>query len=279
MSANESGEKQPVSSDSANIPPPKAMEISPGQSLIVFQSKTKSLLPLNIEEETKQSAIQNSADTPKPDVTDGGDTGALSRSEKPSDSDDGDTGALSQSEDPSDDDTLPNKRSTVLTFGVSLDDERGERDTAILSENNATLRRAINNQMQGTMPEGTASLGNTTELILVIRGMIERVLLTSDVKYKLGRFDIGTKGLDEIDLTPYGALDRGVSRVHAEIFVEDSKLYIIDLDSTNGTYMAGARLRPHEPILLRKGDELILGRLPMQIMFRPPSSTSTLKVR
>jgi hypothetical protein len=166
-------------------------------------------------------------------------------------------------------DKSSDKRSTVLTFGVNDEsDTKTHRDTAILSENNRSLRRAIHNQAQSGMPEGTATLGENREVIFVIRGMIERVVLNPDIRYKLGRFEMGTKGLDEIDLTPYGALDRGVSRVHAQIFVQDGRLYIMDLDSSNGTYMAGHRLKPNEPLPLRKGDELMLGRLPVQVLFR-----------
>jgi pSer/pThr/pTyr-binding forkhead associated (FHA) protein len=49
--------------------------------------------------------------------------------------------------------------------------------------------------------------------------------------------------------------------------LKGDQIYITDLMSTNGTYLAGQRLKPNEATLLRKGDELLIGRLPIQILF------------
>jgi hypothetical protein len=105
-------------------------------------------------------------------------------------------------------------------------------------------------------------------VILVIRGMVERVVMEEGITYHLGRYDLGAKGNDEIDLTPYGAIDRGVSRVHATLHLEGDFLYITDLGSTNGTYLSGNRLEAETPTVVHKGDEVLLGRLAVQIMFR-----------
>lgn len=138
------------------------------------------------------------------------------------------------------------------------------RETAVLSDHNPILKRMI----RQNSPSGTASLGEGREIILVIRGMVERILITEGKKYKLGRFEISSRTIEEIDLSPYGALDRGVSRVHAELTLKTEHIYVTDLTSTNGTYLAGTRLKPNEPTLLRKGDELLIGRLPVQVLFR-----------
>ncbi|MCU0513505.1 MAG: FHA domain-containing protein [Anaerolineae bacterium] len=144
--------------------------------------------------------------------------------------------------------------------------KKTQRDTAILNEP-SLLRRA---GLPGgeALPNGTATLGDRREVILVIRGMIERVTVRENVEFKLGRFEPTARQANEIDLTPYGAMDRGVSRLHARIHLEKEHLYITDLGSTNGTFLAGVRLEKDVPTLLRKGDELILGRLPIQVMFR-----------
>lgn len=115
---------------------------------------------------------------------------------------------------------------------------------------------------------GTDSLGDKQEIILLVRGMVERLIMEEKFVYKLGRFDIGATKKDEVDLTPYGAQDRGVSRVHAHIHLEDGYIYITDLDSKNGTYVGGERLEPHTPTILSKGNEVLLGRLSIQILFR-----------
>lgn len=119
------------------------------------------------------------------------------------------------------------------------------------------------------IPNGTASLeDDQREVIMVIRGMVERVFLSEKLSIVIGRTDLGARSRPDIDLTAYGALDRGVSRAHARLHLESNKLYITDLGSTNGTFLAGKRLNPNQPEAIRKGDELLLGRLAVQVMFR-----------
>lgn len=140
------------------------------------------------------------------------------------------------------------------------------RQTAIISKDNPGLRRALNNQAVGNKAE--TKIGEQREVILLIRGMVERVSVTENTSFVMGRYEMGATKDEEIDLTPYGALDRGVSRAHAKIHLENEQLYVTDLGSTNGTYLGGNRLTPNEPTMLRKGDELLLGRLAIQILFR-----------
>jgi serine phosphatase RsbU (regulator of sigma subunit)/pSer/pThr/pTyr-binding forkhead associated (FHA) protein len=51
--------------------------------------------------------------------------------------------------------------------------------------------------------------------------------------------------------------DQWLSRHHAAIRTNDSKHYIADLESRNGTYVNGVRIT--EPVTLRNGDEVTLG--------------------
>ena len=138
--------------------------------------------------------------------------------------------------------------------------------TSVLSSNNPIFKRALNQQSENN--EGTTHISGKQEVLLVIRGMIERLVLSEGVEYQLGRFEFSKPEDHHIVLTPYGAGDRGLSRVHAQIHVEAEQLFITDLNSTNGTFLAGKRLEPHTPTLLRKGDELLLGRLGVQLMYR-----------
>jgi len=114
----------------------------------------------------------------------------------------------------------------------------------------------------------TGLLGDQSEIIFVIRGIVERVVVPKDGNIILGRSDPRNRNRVDLDLTPYGALDRGVSREHVRMHIEDGRLYVTDLGSTNGTFLSSTRLEPNTPTLLRKGDELLLGRLPIQILFR-----------
>lgn len=47
---------------------------------------------------------------------------------------------------------------------------------------------------------------------------------------------------------------RGISRIHAKLIKVENMLYILDLNSTNGTYLNGERLEGGKDYLLKKGD-------------------------
>lgn len=63
---------------------------------------------------------------------------------------------------------------------------------------------------------------------------------------------IGKKG-EDADFVIDG---KEISRMHARIFLKDEDYYIEDLNSTNGTFKNGVRLKPYEQKKLSKGDEI-----------------------
>jgi pSer/pThr/pTyr-binding forkhead associated (FHA) protein len=81
---------------------------------------------------------------------------------------------------------------------------------------------------------------------------------------------VGRKGRGvspDLDLTPYGALEKGVSRVHAIIEVIDNTPIITDVGSTNGLYLNGMEIPTQKSRVLCDGDELHLGELVAHIYF------------
>ena len=77
----------------------------------------------------------------------------------------------------------------------------------------------------------------------------------------IGRADAQAAVNPDLDLTPYGGLEKGVSRRHAAIIARKDRLVILDLNSTNGTFVNEQRLRPMQPYRLRHGDEIRLGEV------------------
>jgi pSer/pThr/pTyr-binding forkhead associated (FHA) protein len=59
-----------------------------------------------------------------------------------------------------------------------------------------------------------------------------------------------------------------VSRKHAIIRYQNEHLDLYDLGSSNGTSVNGARLTPHEPHTLRDGDEILLGKMMVKVLFQ-----------
>jgi hypothetical protein len=135
------------------------------------------------------------------------------------------------------------------------------KNTHILA-NNFNRRSLQQGQIQGT-----ATFGTQRELVLMIRGITRRVIITDKLSVVLGRADANVRYNPDIDLTPYGASERGVSRAHARLHLDGNSLYITDLNSTNGTFIAGKKLNPNEAHIIRQGDELMLGRLPISVQF------------
>ncbi len=84
----------------------------------------------------------------------------------------------------------------------------------------------------------------------------------------LGRSSGQAGFLPGVDLSPYGAADHGVSRLHARLISRDNSLFITDLGSVNHTFVNGEQLAPREERLLGDGDEIRLGRLALRVIFQ-----------
>jgi pSer/pThr/pTyr-binding forkhead associated (FHA) protein len=80
----------------------------------------------------------------------------------------------------------------------------------------------------------------------------------------LGRYG-GVDQQPPVDLAAFQGLEQGVSRRHASLKRFGVDVAIVDLGSTNGTWISGVRIQPHQPVILRSGDRVLLGRLPVQI--------------
>lgn len=80
----------------------------------------------------------------------------------------------------------------------------------------------------------------------------------------IGRSDpTGTE--PDLDLAPHGSAAQGVSRQHAMLIPANESLAILDMDSTNGTWVNGQYLRAGERRVLRAGDRVELGLLVLEV--------------
>jgi len=82
----------------------------------------------------------------------------------------------------------------------------------------------------------------------------------------LGKPSVNFKPTVTFDLSQTD--DMGVSRVHARIDRGDSTLSVIDLDSTNGTFLDGIQLVPQMSAILHNRAVLQLGKLVLRGEFR-----------
>jgi hypothetical protein len=77
----------------------------------------------------------------------------------------------------------------------------------------------------------------------------------------IGREDAVSNIFPDIDLTPHGGEEGGVSRMHARIFVENGQYMLEDENSTNFTFLNRQKLAPKTPTALHDNDEIKLGRV------------------
>jgi pSer/pThr/pTyr-binding forkhead associated (FHA) protein len=178
----------------------------------------------------------------------------------------------------------PNRVGTVWCEACGSNLKTGERPTiptrAISPEKAARLTELFDlpvgdaktldiGKSSRTNKVGTSIFDTGTILRVYIEGIDTPLILrlTPDRPVTFGRRD-NTMGEVDIDLSPYGAFQRGISRRHAAIEVSDKRLEIWDLGSSNGTYLNGILLEANHRQQLRDGDQIRLGQLTLQIVFQ-----------
>jgi hypothetical protein len=125
------------------------------------------------------------------------------------------------------------------------------------------LFRKIRNKLDSDA--GTAS--NQRQIVFIIRGITESLPFTESLSAIIGRSDVHSGSSPDLDLTPYGAQERGVSRKHAKLQIVDDQVFITDLNSSNGTFINAVRIEPEIPTPLASGGTVMLGRLSIQVIY------------
>jgi hypothetical protein len=146
-----------------------------------------------------------------------------------------------------------------------------QTDTALLNKKalagpQRTVRIDDLPEVEGGADWGNAFLGKRAQLNLEVGGYSDasvQVIIKDQIV--IGRESPNNDEKPDLDLTPYNAAKLGVSRRHVLITKEDNMLKVVDLGSTNGTYLNGVPLRPNQPRVLRTGDKLSLGQLVLTV--------------
>jgi hypothetical protein len=110
------------------------------------------------------------------------------------------------------------------------------------------------------------AVNNWVTLHLLDTGQV--LPLTERAEFTLGRISEGQPIMPDVDLSPYQAYARGVSRLHAVIKREASHVFLMDLGSSNGTFVNGKRLTPNVDHALSNGDVVALGKLKIQVLLK-----------
>ena len=120
----------------------------------------------------------------------------------------------------------------------------------------------------GSERGGTDKLGVEGVLILQVSGDETPILVQIRSEVVLGRVTEPSEQVTYINLSPYGADEAGVSRRHARLLRDGNAVYLMDLNSTNGTRLNGELLPAGVEKRLRDGDEIMVGRLKVYVYFK-----------
>ena len=94
-----------------------------------------------------------------------------------------------------------------------------------------------------------------------------QILLQTTDGFVIGRSDRRSSFIPDIDLADFKALEKGVSRRHAVFVRYQDKIHILDINSINGTFLNGKRLKPDIPYMITTGDQLGFGDLLLSVTF------------
>ena len=96
---------------------------------------------------------------------------------------------------------------------------------------------------------------------LVVEADNQEFDLSGKDNVMIGREDAVSNIFPDVDLTPHGGEEGGVSRMHARIFVENGLYMLEDENSTNFTFLNRQKLTAKTPMALHDNDEIKLGRV------------------
>lgn len=106
-------------------------------------------------------------------------------------------------------------------------------------------------------------------VLLYIGGATQPLSINRLNNLVIGRIDPGDEAQSvDIDLSDFKAQEMGVSRKHARLNARQDPPVLIDLGSSNGTFVNGNQLQPEQPQTLESGDEIKLGRLVTRVYYK-----------
>lgn len=126
----------------------------------------------------------------------------------------------------------------------------------------------------GPQWHGSGKFTQDTQILLYLSESSEMLVLPEKLRFVLGRVNVGQQQVPDVDLTQFNGFEYGVSSRHAALERSDEHLLLIDLDSTNGTYLDRRQLSPHQPAIVEDGAEVQLGKLTFRLYFEAGTGAS-----
>lgn len=163
------------------------------------------------------------------------------------------------------------KEERELQYDIE-DEFRDESPVALQEVLDKNVGAGINLNMNTNM---NIPVNKSSQFAAVKQDYSETVFIDTqkqNIEYKLYALDKKNKKHIELTQFPFtigkmaGCVDcvltdDSISRLHARIEMQDEKIFLTDMNSTNGTYKNGLRMEPSETVELEPGDEIRFGKL------------------
>jgi hypothetical protein len=107
-------------------------------------------------------------------------------------------------------------------------------------------------------------------IAIYVEGLPNPVFLYTGEQFVVGR-NVGGTSDALLDLSPLGGYHLGLSRRHVMIRRTKEGYEVLDLSSSNGTWLNGERLIPKKPYPLGSASQLRLGRMRLYVLYRSPA--------
>lgn len=117
-------------------------------------------------------------------------------------------------------------------------------------------------------------------IALYAEGMAKPACLKFAKELILGRKGVDADGTSDgslLNLSELGGYMMGISRRHAVIRRTEDMYEVIDLGSTNGSWLNGVRLIPNRPYKLANGSQLRFGRMQLLFLCRTAAMTKAVE--
>jgi hypothetical protein len=134
--------------------------------------------------------------------------------------------------------------------------------TSALPENQLKL-----DDLPGTapmQPNMTSTLRARIMIHIIDNGKL--IPVTDKTEFTVGRASEGQPITPDVDLGEFSAFDFGVSRLHIVVRLTGDKLTIMDLGSSNGTFINSIRVPVNSEQTVTSGDIISLGKFRIQIL-------------
>lgn len=119
--------------------------------------------------------------------------------------------------------------------------------------------------MAGAVPAAAVATLAPTATKLIVQGDGTEFDIAGKAEVLIGREDPISNIYPDVDLTPHGGEEGGVSRMHAKLYVQGDQIQVEDLNSTNFTFVNKQKLTPRTPTPVQPGDIIRLGRIELQL--------------